>query len=276
MDEGKADDDEMMLFYRRPMKVKDVEAGAKVRMELHDKMPRRVRDALNEYGEEGRARPGYVANEVYVRARSVADKYIRADGSKPAETDEEDITALELKVRAALAKCEAAAKAHREIDQRYKRLVAKVRYPLLNGFARRCLGHAECCGLRATQIEWLRELKHETVEVPKGDLGWRGLHNGFHHDMDRVMRIWFKIKANHEIEDATTGIEWEIEQEAVNREEEEARRAASRAEWAAWMAAQAKAVRLPRRWQTPSIVEIPKNRALSAIEGRDQRHEGGR
>jgi hypothetical protein len=97
------------------------------------------------------------------------------------------------------------------------------------------------------------------VEVKDRDFEYGGfgydIDRGFHKsEMERVMRIWFKIKYNHEIEDATAGIEWEIEQEAVNREEQEAEQEARRA---AWRAAQANEVRLPRRWQTPSLVEIP-------------------
>jgi hypothetical protein len=134
--------------------------------------------------------------------------------------------------------------------------VAKVRYPLLNGFARRCLGHAECCDLRATQIEWLRELEGETVEVPKGEFGWRDP-SKFHKDkMKRVIRIWLKIKAYHELEDATAGIELEIEQEVAKREERAARKRAWRMERAARERAE-REVRLPLRWQTPSLVEIP-------------------
>jgi hypothetical protein len=152
----------------------------------------------------------------------------------------------------------AASEEHREIDKQYKRQVAKVRYPLLNGFAKRCLEHTECCDLRATQAEWLRELECRTVEVKDRDLEWRGLaydaDRAFQKDeMDRAIRIWLKIKAYHEIEDATTGIEWEIEREVAKREEREARERA----WRIERAARAKQeVRLPQRWQTPSLVEI--------------------
>jgi hypothetical protein len=137
MAEDKADDDEMMTFYRKPMKVKDVEAIAKRNMGDHDNLPRKLRDA--EYVVETT-----VPKWVYVHSKSIADKYIRADGSKPAVavTDEEIILDLETKASAAWAKVQAAHQEHREIDRQYKRQVAKVRYPLLNGFARRCLGHA--------------------------------------------------------------------------------------------------------------------------------------
>jgi hypothetical protein len=93
------------------------------------------------------------------------------------------------------------------------------------------------------------------VEVKDRDLEWRGraydVDRAFpKEEMDRVMRIWFKIKAYHEIEDATTGIEWEIEQEAAKREEQEAEQAAEQAaRRAAW-----RATHLPQRWQTPSLV----------------------
>jgi hypothetical protein len=246
MDDDKTDD-EMMLFYRRPMKVKDVEAIAKRNMGDHDNLPRKLRDAANKDGGDTR-----VPKWVSVRSKSIADKYIRDDGSKPAaKTDEEIIVDLEVEERAAWAKVQAAHEEHKEIDRRYKRMVAKVRYPLLNAFARQCLGHAECCDLRATQVEWLRKLEHETVEVRDRDLEWRGraydVGRAFSKDeMDRVIRIWLKIKAYHEIEDATTGIEFEIEQEVARREEREARDR----EWRARMAP------LPGGWRTPHLVEF--------------------
>jgi hypothetical protein len=248
MAEDKTDDDEMMWWFGKRVKVKDVERESKTRMEIHDALPRQVREAVY----EGR-RPGDAPKEVYVRARSVADKYIQADGSEPVVTDDEDIAALELKERAALEKAEAANKEWREINKRYRRAVAKVRYPLLNGWARRCLGHVECCDLRATQVEWLRELERRTVEVQDRDFEYRQF---FERDFqigemsrsekDRIFRIWLKIKALHEIEDAAAGIEWEIEQEAAKIEEREARDR----EWRVRMAP------LPGGWRTPHLVEF--------------------
>jgi hypothetical protein len=67
MGEDKTDDDEMMLFYRKPMKVKDVEAIAKSNMGDHDNLPRKLRDADNEYVVETK-----VPKWVYVRSKSVA------------------------------------------------------------------------------------------------------------------------------------------------------------------------------------------------------------
>jgi hypothetical protein len=152
MDNDKTDD-EMMTFYRKDMKVKDVEAHAKAMMGDHDDLPRKLRDANNEYAVETK-----VPKWVSVRSKSIADKYIRADGSKPlAETDEEIILDLEVQLRAAERKYLSAASEWSEAKKRYKRQVAKVRYPLLNGFAKRCLEHAECCDLRATQVDWLRK-----------------------------------------------------------------------------------------------------------------------
>jgi hypothetical protein len=246
-------DDEMMLFYRKEMKVKDVEAIAKRNMGDHDNLPRVLRDADNEYVVETR-----VPKWVYVRSKGIADKYIRADGSKPAVavTDEEKVLELAAKVSAAFEKWLTAGEEYREVNLQYKRLVAKVRWPLLLGFASRCLGHAECCGLRETQVEWLRELERRTVEVKDRDLEWRDPNKFTKDEMDRVIRIWLKIKYGHEIEDATTGIEWEIEQEVAKREEREARERAWRMERAAKDRAE-RAARLPVRWQTPELVEIP-------------------
>jgi hypothetical protein len=205
--------------------------------------------------DKDKSRPGVVPKEVYVRARSIANKYIRADGSEPVVTDEDNIEVLKLMVRAAGEKVEAASLEYEKVNDRYKRRIAEVRFPLLLGFAQRCLGHVGCCGLRETQIDWLRQLARRTVELKDHELKWRGLAYyadrafGEKDEMERAMRIWLKIKAYHEIEDATAGIEWEIEQEVARREEQEA----EKREWRAELAARS---RLPVRWQTPELVEI--------------------